>query len=107
MGSWEYGPFDNDDASDFWYEIRRAKNPMKALEKHLKNDNCGHELQRRAAAAFVQFLLKFDRRSLQRQKKMALEALRELRNNESFISDWKDSRAIKRRLNKEIKDLSE
>lgn len=106
MGAWDYGPFDNDDASDFWYTIRDAKNPMKALEKVLDNRNSGYENERRAAAAFVEFLLRFDRRSLQRLKKTALSAAKELRADDGYIREWSDEGAIKRELNKQIRKLS-
>lgn len=105
MGAWDYGPFGNDDASDFWYTIREAKNPMKELERALTNHKSGYENERRAAAAFVAFLDKFDRRSLSRFKKLSIKALRELLADDGFTYDWKDTPILKRRLRKEIKNL--
>ena len=105
MGAWGYGPLDNDDAGDFWYEMRHAKNPMKKLEEALNNRKDWKQNERRAATAFVQLLLKFDRRSLQRQKKLAVDALKELKSN-SFSENWRSPAAVKKRLGKEIKDLN-
>jgi hypothetical protein len=56
-------------------------------------------------AAFVQFLLKFDRRSLQRQKKLAIAALKEIRDDKDFIEAWSNPIPAKRKIDREIKNL--
>jgi len=86
--------------------MRTSKNPLKDLEKALRNTGSGHENERRAAAAFVEFLLRFDRRSLQKLKRLAISSLKELKADENFTYEWKDSAALKRELNKEIRRLS-
>jgi hypothetical protein len=102
MGAWGHGPFENDDAGDFLDTIKEVKNPMKELERAL----CGYnENERRAAAAFVALLAKFDRRSLSRIKKIGVKALNDLLNDKDFVEDWRSPRTIKRRLKKEIKEL--
>jgi hypothetical protein len=106
MGAWGEGPFENDDAGDFWYNIRETEKPLKYLEKTLNDNRQGYENERRAAAAFIQFLLRFDRRSLQRLRKVALQSLRELKSDEGFIETWRDEAAVKRELNKEIRNLN-
>jgi len=105
MGAWGYKPFDNDDASDFWHDIRHAKNPIKELKKQLNNVSGGYENSRRAAAAFVEFLAKFDRRTLSVLKKDARKAIKDLLRDESFVSDWNEPNTVKRLLRKELKDL--
>ena len=104
MGAWDYGPFDNDDASNFWYMIRDAKDPVKTLEKYLNNDRQGYENERRAAANFVEFLLRFDRKTLQKHKKLAVAALKDLKESD-FVNDWNNVSSVKKQLNKEIKAL--
>ena len=77
MGAWGTGPFDNDDAADFWDRLRDSKNPTKEIDKALR----GYEGERRAAAAFLRMLLKCDLRSLQRQKKDAIRVLKEFKED--------------------------
>jgi hypothetical protein len=105
MGAWDYGPFDNDDASDFWYVLRESKNPTAEIEKALKSHKEGEQNKRRAAAAMIKLLTQFDGRTLRRLKREAAEALKDMRHNCDFASEWKQPAIMKRRLDKEIKDL--
>lgn len=104
MGAWDYGPFDNDDASDFWWELRTATNPMKVLRARLNDNRQGYELERRAAAVIVEFLGRFDRRTLNAMKKDAKKALEELLSGD-WVDTWDEPPKIRRELRKEIKRL--
>jgi hypothetical protein len=104
MGAWDFGPFENDDASDFWYGIRSAKNPIKFLKKALSCRGDGWNNERRAAAAFVKFLDSFDRRTMSTLKKDARKALEDLIAS-NFADDWKDPDLVKKLLKKELKSL--
>lgn len=104
MGAWDDGPFENDDASDFWYAIRNAKNPAKVLKECLGNNNSGCEHKRRAAAAFIGFLDRFNRKTIKALKKDAQEALEDLLNSD-FADDWTEPKTIKKLLKKELKAL--
>lgn len=105
MGAWDFGPFDNDDASAFWYDIHDAKNPVKTLKKYLNNNSPGCQSERRAAAAFVEFLSRFDRRIMATLKNDAKKALKELLEDDDFVYDWKDPERVKKLLKKELKSL--
>ena len=108
MGAWDYDPFDNDDASDFWQDVIVSKNPVELLKYNLNNNCSGHEYERRAATAFVTWILKMDRRELRKCKKLAVNALEELISDEEFTSDWTASQSnMKRRLGRELKKLKE
>jgi len=104
MGAWGYGPFDNDSASDFWYDLRDAKDPAKFLKKMLDNAKQGYEDERRAAAAFVHFLSRFDRRVLNTLKKDAHKAIKDLLDSD-YVENWKDPTNVKRSLKKELNNL--
>lgn len=105
MGSLDFGPFDNDDASDFWYAIRYAKDPVKTLNECLNSSSGDHKNnERRAAAAFVKLLDRFDRKIMGTLKRDAQKVLKNLLDGE-FPDDWRDPSKIRRILRKEIKDL--
>lgn len=175
MGAWDYGPFDNDDASGFIGTITNHKDPVKYIHKVLNGHSSYDENERRAVAAFIHFVSKFsreelqdlvklsqlvdekcdydfsdfrynvirkknpvkytkraltfsgqdeeqladkkdaalfvklvsgfDRRSLPKYRRMAVDVLVKLRRDPGFTEDWKSPAAVKRKLNKEIKDL--
>lgn len=105
MGAWNYGLFDNDDALDFWPVLRDSKTPMKEIEKALNERENWAQNKRRAAAAMVKWLLQFDGRTIKKLKNESVKALKEMRSNRYFTDDWKQPATIKRRLDKEIKEL--
>lgn len=108
-GAWGYGILDNDSALDYQSET------TKAYILKVMNDikNCGDAQGRWAkVGVLVDFLKKYKSDELQVTKEYSLaidfakDVLKDLFDDESFISSWDDESKIKSSLKKSFNDVS-
>ena len=108
-GAWGYGILDNDSALDYQSET------TKAYILKVMNDikNCGDAQGRWAkVGVLVDFLKKYKSDELQVTKEYSLaidfakDVLKDLFDDESFISSWDDESKIKSSLKKAFNDVS-
>ena len=108
-GAWGYGILDNDSALDYQSETTKAY--ILKVMKDIKN--CGDAQGRWAkVGVLVDFLKKYKSDELQVTKEYSMaidfakDVLKDLFDDESFISSWDDESKIKSSLKKAFNDVS-
>ncbi len=104
MGSWAYGPFDNDSAQDWVASLKSPKMLARELRKALKSKS-PEEI--RAAAATIKssyeaHLLGDD--DAQSLALLAIKALQKLAESE-WVNEWKNKQSLLRNLRSQIRGL--
>ena len=99
MGSWGFGPFDNDMASDLIIGF------LKPIEKALSPRGSSYDYDEARAA--VQIIALAHGRDILGGANMldALEVLKRMRADDEWISGWKSPRRLKAQLDREIKQV--
>ena len=103
MGSWAYGPLDNDTAADWIGDTMHKSKLPKLIEKGLKSRD---EAKVRAAA----FLLErvgygYDTDVLNKHLTLAISKLEEMLDDDVWLSSWKDPPEVKRSVRSQIRSL--
>jgi len=105
MGAWGYGPFDNDDAGDFY--TKGDPLPTRgALEKALRSVQTPrgrhyHADEARAAAILVAVA----RSSDAKLKNLAVTALEQIKDDKSWVENWEKPDLMREELALEIESL--
>ena len=105
MGSWGYGPYDNDNAAD-WFCNLDTTGIYVFIEKGL-NSNCYQEqraaawmVQRLAETAYVYSIDKIDE-----HRKLAVEKLQAMLKDSEWINDWRNPDKIVSEIKKQIDEI--
>lgn len=105
MGSWGYGPYDNDSAADWFYGLEDT-GLYDLIERGL-NSNDYHE--QRAAAWLVQRLAitayVYDINKMDDHRKLAVEKLQTILNDQMWIDTWRDTDEIIAELKQQIHEI--
>lgn len=107
MGSWSYGPIDNDTAADWLGDTMDKSKLPKRIENGLKSRKYPNKVR---AAAFllekVGYVYMYDVRLLDKHLKLAVERLGEILDDGDWIATWSRSGEIKKSLRKQISTLT-
>jgi hypothetical protein len=105
MGAWGEEPYDNDTAGDWFDDTMDKMKIAKRVEKALKSK---WENEQRAAAYLLEqlgrvYIYPIDH--LERHLAMASVRMQQILDDKEWIGDWKNPRAIRASLRKQIKHL--
>ena len=102
MGTWGYGPCDDDDARDFIDELIQAKDATTIVGDAFGDENYAGTI--RAAAHFLTLINGYagNRRLYMRQVKTAIQQLENLLGDEEWIGAWDDPKAAKKAIKKQV-----
>ena len=105
MGSWAYGPLDNDAASDWMGDIMHKSKLPNLFEKGLNN----HDESKIRAAAFllerVGYEYMYDTNALNKHLTLAISKLKEMLEDKVWLDSWKDPSEVERRVRSQIRAL--
>jgi len=104
MGSWDYGPCDNDSAADWFYKVGDI-GLYDLVERGLNSENY---YEQRAAAWLIQKLgtaFVYDVYKLDEHKKLATSKLRSILKDQEWIDGWNDSNKIIDSIEQQIYEI--
>ena len=105
MGAWGSGPYDNDTAADWFFELKEI-GLYDLIERGLNSDS--YEEQR-AAAWLVQRLAitayVYDVNLIDEHRKLAVEKLQSILNNKGWLETWVDSDETITELKQQIHEI--
>lgn len=105
MGAWGTGPYDNDSAADWFFDL--AKTGIYAMIEHGLNSNSYYEqraaawlVQRLAVSAFV-----YDTYKIDEHRNLALDKLQAMLKDQEWIDSWSRPEEIIAELEKQIYEI--
>ena len=105
MGAWGEGPYDNDTAADWFYDI--SKKPITSLITNGLESKDYDEI--RAAAYLLERVGEthwvYPEEYREPHVNLALEKLKDILQDDEWTSNWRDVKAIKKSVKDQIKAL--